>query len=435
MPRPQPTTGPIDVVRAVSTHQSQGEPIKTGRSPLEVPLPGRSLPGAFYTDEDLFVTELARFHLSDWVFAGHTVEIPQVGDYLTYDVGPESIIVVREADSSCRAFHNVCRHRGSRVCTARAGNKRRFICPYHSWTYDLDGRLVAARQMPPTFDRAAHGLRSAGVVEFGGLIFVSFSELPPSFERPRSDAEPRLAPYSLDRTKVAAKHSYVVDANWKIIAENFRECYHCGPAHPEYCRAIVGATVADSRAREEEAAAALAEQRPLWAELGLDEPDIDFGPGSVHLLQRFAYRKGYLTQSVHGRPVAPLLGRLRGYQSGVLAFTVRPNFWMEVTADHAVTMRHTPISAAQTEVQMTWLVRDDAVAGCDYRPEEVSEFWRVTGEQDWTICRNTQAGVRSRFYRPGPLAPSERATAEWIEWYLARMGMAAPNAVGKVCDD
>ena len=391
--------------------------------PLEPPKPGRSLPGSYYLREDLFEVELAVIHGSHWLFVGHSIEVPNPGDYLTYEIGRDCLFVIRQDDGELRAFHNVCRHRGSRLVGDERGNAKRIVCPYHAWTYGGDGRLLAARQMPASFEKSSYGLFEAAVAEFSGLIFICLAERPRPIAQMASDAQSRLLPYHLEATQIADRADYVVEANWKIIAENFRECYHCGPSHPEYSRIIAGATAADSRKLAEEAEAATRAQRATWVACGLDHPDINFTPERDWLLQRFAFRGSATTQSLDGQPVAPLLGVLKDRRAGVLAFTVRPNLWLEATSDHVVTMRHTPLSPTRTHVRMTWLVNKNAKPGRDFSREEVSAFWRITGEEDWRICAATQAGVASSHYQPGPLAPSETPTAEWLAWYLKTIGL------------
>lgn len=383
--------------------------------------PTRSLPAAFYTREDLFKLEMERIHLADWIFVGNTCEVPNPGDYLTYGLAGESAIVVRGEGGQLFAHHNFCRHRGSLLSTERSGHKRRFVCPYHAWSYDLDGRLFNARLMPDDFDCDGYGLQPVAVQEFAGMIFICFADEPPDFERAREAAEKYYAPYRLDRTRIAKRTTYKVRANWKIITENFRECYHCGPLHPEYCRAIISAAALGSPALAEAAKDAYAKQSARWLELGLGAPREEFRPGAWHLIDRYAYRDGYRTQSLDGGLVAPLLGDLTDPEAGVLVYTVRPNLWLEVCCDHAVTMRHSPLSPDCTEVEMTWLVRADATEGEDYDPDEVAGFWTVTGDQDWDICERVQAGVTSRRYTPGPSAPSEKMSVEWLHWYLGEL--------------
>ena len=195
-----------------------------------------SLPGVFYGDSAVHALDLANIWHREWIFAGHACELPAVGDFLTLTVGAYPLIVVRVADGSVRALHNVCRHRGFTLCeTPHGAAKRRFVCPYHQWSYELDGRLAKARSMPAEFDTSGHGLGTAHCAEIGGLLFVCVAPQPPDLAPMREVVEPFVAPFDLGTARVAHETVAVEQGNWKLVMENNRECFHCRTAHPELC--------------------------------------------------------------------------------------------------------------------------------------------------------------------------------------------------------
>ena len=200
--------------------------------------PGRALSREFYCDAELFEQEVERLLLRHWHCAGHESQLREPGDYFTMAFCGESLILVRDEDEKIRALRNVCRHRGSRVCTEPAGHARggAFVCPYHAWTYGLDGRLRGARHMPEDFDRTAYGLKPAHAQVIEGLIFVSFAEKPPGLEHVEAALGASARAYGWGQARVAHRETYPVEANWKLAVENYMECYHCGPAHREYSK-------------------------------------------------------------------------------------------------------------------------------------------------------------------------------------------------------
>jgi Rieske 2Fe-2S family protein len=172
----------------------------------------------------------------DWLFVGHDCEVPNAGNYMTVQIGEFPIVVVRDRDGGLRAFHNTCRHRGSRICSADHGSSPRLVCPYHQWTYALDGRLIAARDMGSEFDKSKHGLKSVHCASVGGYIWICLAAAAPDFEPIAKHIEPYFLPHKLHQTKIAFQSTIIEQANWKLVWENNRECYHCAANHPELIR-------------------------------------------------------------------------------------------------------------------------------------------------------------------------------------------------------
>ena len=204
---------------------------------------GYSLEQPFYTDAAVFEQEWEFIWRRYWLFAGTTAEIPKAGDFFTYQLGKDSVIIIKGSNGEVYAHHNTCRHRGSLICLQERGHAPKLVCPYHQWVYDKDGSLLKARLMPEDFDSSAYGLHPVQVRVVGGFIFISLSENPPDFSKVLRDFKPFLEPYQIDKAKPVFQKKYQLRTNWKLVAENFRECYHCGPAHPEYCSAVIGANL------------------------------------------------------------------------------------------------------------------------------------------------------------------------------------------------
>lgn len=382
---------------------------------------GRSLGQAFYTDERVFEKDLQCIWQKYWLFAGVTASIPKPGDYFTYRIGKDSIIIIRGDKGEILAHHNTCRHRGSLICTKETGTAPKLMCPYHQWVYNKDGALFKARHMPDDFDKTDMGLHPVQVQVAEGLIFISLAETPPDFTAVLDGFRPFLQPYQLNKAKVAATKRYVLKTNWKLITENFRECYHCGVAHPEYCKAVVGANLKESTE------AYLPEKQMEWQQKGLEVKGIDFKDDSFHFAIRYPLRPNVESYSLDGKAVSVPMGDHKDYDAGVLGLVCYPNFWIDAVSDYVWTMRITPVSASRCYVDLSWLVDSEAVEGKDYDVDRLMEFWKVTGEQDWELCENNFAGIESSHYQPGPYAPSELDVVKFVDWYIDRLreGMAS----------
>ena len=197
----------------------------------------RSLPGEFFTSDEIYQADLNRVWRQGWLFAGHDCEIPSAGDYFTFNVGADPLIVIRGGDGIVRAFHNVCRHRGTLLCRETSGTARQLVCPYHQWVYGRDGKLLSCRGMHEELDSDLLGLLPVATENLCGFIFVNLDDRPVDFDPAREQLEPMLKPQGVDRAKVAKAVNYTVRANWKLVWENNRECYHCNLNHPQYIKA------------------------------------------------------------------------------------------------------------------------------------------------------------------------------------------------------
>ncbi|MBV9524102.1 MAG: aromatic ring-hydroxylating dioxygenase subunit alpha, partial [Alphaproteobacteria bacterium] len=197
---------------------------------------GRALDQEFYSDPDVYARDVERILMRHWLCVGHESTLPRPGDFCLVEVAAEQVILARGEDGVLRALANVCRHRGSRVCTQESGNAKYFVCPYHAWSYGLDGRLRSARHMPAHFDAARHGLKQIHLQIIEGLIFISFAPTPLGLRHVEAALRSFFRPYDWARARIAHRERYTIEANWKLAVENYLECYHCAPAHPEYSK-------------------------------------------------------------------------------------------------------------------------------------------------------------------------------------------------------
>jgi Rieske 2Fe-2S family protein len=379
--------------------------------------PGGPLERDFYLASEVFAADLARIFHRHWIFVGYAFQVPRSGDFFTYKVGTESIIVLRDRDGAIRAFHNVCRHRGSRICKTEQGNAHRLVCPYHRWTYELDGSLVLDTSREFGVDKAELSLRPVAIEDAAGLLFVSLSESPPDFAEALATIRRKMKPHALSRAKIAHQIDYVVKANWKLVFENNRECYHCPPNHKEYNTAAYDvqrdmAMLDPGLQPGMDAIVARANAR--FRALGLDEGDaMSTMTGVAFRCHRTPVMEGFVTQSMDGKPLCNrLMGDIKEWDSGTLRTTVFPNFWQHTNCDYAAAARLTPIGPDETHVRGYWLVDAEAVEGKDY-----------TLDRLLPICEDQQAGVSSRAYVPGPYSRiRERNVAHFLDWYLAELG-------------
>ena len=400
---------------------------------IEAQRPGYSLDQAFYRDDAIFERDCERVLRRHWFMAGHVSEIPDPGDYRLFDVASESIVLVRGREGAVHAHYNVCRHRGSRVLLAPTGNAASITCGYHGWSYTLDGRLRTAPRMPENFVPAEYGLKPCHVKVVEGLIFVCLAEGPaPDIDAVAGHLRPLLRLHGFANARLAHREVFPVQANWKLAIENYLECYHCKPAHPEYCGVEIkadsigdGSPAAmaryDARHREWQAQAErLGTMLPaVGTELPLDErlPYTEFGAG-----YRAPLRASHLTGTEDGRPAAPLMGEFKDYDGGETALGIGPFTYVLAYNDHAALFEFVPHAAERSEIVTSWLVHGDARDGEHYDRERLTWLWTVTTRQDKSIIEANAAGIRSSRYERGPSSLLERDLVGFREWYLAVVG-------------
>ena len=359
-----------------------------------------TLPGRYYTDPQVFALEQARIFEDMWFCAVRGSDIPAAGDFRTVQVGTESLIISRSRRGEVRAFYNVCRHRGAQICTDAAGSvKRAFQCPYHAWTYDLDGKLVAAPNLTrmPDVDKVEYGLRTVQVREWLGYVWVSLADEPPSFESTvmqeivdRLGEVENLDHYDLASLSVGRRIVYDVKANWKLIVENFMECYHCATIHPELTEVLP------------EFADGLAAQ--VFVNHGAE-----FGEGI----------EGFTVDGSAGVEAIPTIDPEQDRR--YYAVTIKPQVFVNMVPDHIIFHRMYPMAPDRTVVECDWLFLPSVVESGRDVSKSVELFHRVN-TQDFDACERTQPAMSSRVYADGGvLVPSEHHIGEFHSWLLSRI--------------
>ena len=361
------------------------------REPFES---ARTLPAAFYASDEVFRLEQSELFGRMWLCIGREADIPKAGDFFTHEIGDERLLVVRGSDATVRGFFNVCRHRGSRIVDASRGEGlERLRCPYHSWTYALDGSLAQAPRMAAGFPKEGFSLLQARLGLFEGFIFANLDDRAEPLERYLADL-PDLARYRMGELCCGKRIEYEVEANWKFLCENYSECYHCPGVHPQLVR-ISDYLPPGTRVLEHGAC---------------------FNGGAM------ALRDGFSTMSMSGRSeLPPIPGLPDDDHKKVFYYLVYPNLLLSPHPDYVLTHTIWPQAPRRSRVVCEWLFTREAVAKEGFDPADVIEFWDLTNRQDWSLCERAQRGALSRGYRPGPYQPTEDCVHTFDRWYADRL--------------
>lgn len=356
----------------------------------------RTLPGRYYTDVAIFAAEQERLFAERWVCGGRSEQVAEPGAYMLVECAGESLIVVRDSNRALHAHFNVCRHRGTRMCETASGRFRETIqCPYHAWTFALDGRLVAARHMDdaPGFDKADWPLRSAAIAEWDGFIFINLAATPEPFETAFAPLLNRFAEWRIGELRRGAQTTYDVAANWKLLVQNYSECYHCPLIHP-----------------------ALVELSP-WRSGRNDLSEGPFLGGYMELNHDSA------SMTLGGDTARPALpGLSDANQRRVYYYSIFPNLLLSLHPDYVMTHLLWPLAADRTRVICEWHFAPETLAAPSFDPSDAVGFWDMTNRQDWHVCELSQLGVSSRAYTPGPYAQVEGLLWQFDQEYLRAMG-------------
>ncbi len=342
-----------------------------------------TLPRHFYTDPQFYLAELDRFYFDRWICAGRIDQVAAPGDFFVRTIGSESLVITRDAGGDIHALFNVCRHRGTRLCETTDGHfVDRIQCPYHAWTYDLAGRLLAAPHMAPDFRKEDYPLQRAGCETWDGHIFVRLGENPTPLADQLGDLPSRFANWRMGNLRRARRRVYDVKANWKLIVLNFNECLHCPTLHPALNR--------------------------LHHYLGAD----NVAPTATYCGGAMGFRDGVETMSTDGRRRRDYLPGLdRAQRQQVVYFAIYPNLLLSLHPDYMMTHTLWPRAHDRTEIVCEWHFQPSELARPDVQLDDAVEFWDVTNREDWWIAEQSQAGINSRAYRPGPY--SEREALLW----------------------
>ena len=385
---------------------------------------GLTIPAEYYLDPELYKEDERYIAENFWLMADHVNRIPEPGDYFVFKFGlGESVIIVRGEDQEIRAFQNVCRHRGSRLCMhdedprprddkqlsvrqlGESGNAQFFRCPYHAWMYDLDGSLMDAYNMPENFDMANNGLVPCHMRIEEGHIFLNFSraEEPPPFGRLSAggDFHSFARKYGIADLKIAVRKPYSIAGNWKLAIENFLECYHCGPSHETLVTTHdFDYTLTESQRKRRRSQIAEWQGKETYE-----------GGGQLN--------PGFESGSLDGKRLAPLLPSVKTptrMTDRVDTFW-STGYWRSYD-DYVVVARFTPRGPESTDAEIFWLVHPDAVEGKDYDPDDLMALWDITIREDAWLVENNHVGIKSGGYRAGHYAPSETWPVGFISWYM-----------------
>jgi phenylpropionate dioxygenase-like ring-hydroxylating dioxygenase large terminal subunit len=371
------------------------EPTKVFRKTAETIHAGaRTLPQRYFISPDIFAEEQQKIFSTQWVLVGHQSHIRETGEYFIAEVAGESVIVVRDKRGEIYGFYNVCRHRGSRLLEQRDGRLSGGIqCPYHAWTYALDGRLLGAPHMDDVsdFDKADYPLRRANLSLWEGFIFVNLEDSPAPLEEWFSPLAGKFSRWNLPALRSAKRIEYDVHANWKLIFQNYSECYHCAGVHPELTRI----SPSDSA-----------------------ENDLTEGP-FLGGFMRIASDKS-LTMS--GNACALPVGEFGDEDFRVVFYySIFPNMLLSLHPDYVMVHQLQPQSPERTLILCDWFFHPNAFERQDFNPEDAIAFWDMVNRQDWHVCELSQQGISSRAYEPGPYSARESIPAAWDQYYLQQM--------------
>lgn len=382
--------------------------------------PRHALPRELYIDPEVYRQDLQQIWHKDWVFAGHTFEIEKPGQYFTLQIGDYPVAVVRGKDGQVRAFHNACRHRGAKVCEHAQGKVAKMVCPYHKWTYELDGGLLYAGNMGSRFDKSQFGLKNVHCEVVQTYIYVCVAERAPEFEGFRSSLSPFIAPHFLDNCKVAFESNLIENGNWKLVFENNRECFHCDGTHPELMNSYVeNLSVAGVGVENDPE---LAEHWNRCESAGMPSRLV-MDPKGRYRMTRIPLSAGAVSYTMDGKPaVTGRLDKSGEPNIGALLYFNYPSTWNHFLGDHALSFRVLPISPTQTLVTTKWLVPSTAMEGVDYELDRLTKVWLATNDQDRQLVEGTQAGVTSPTYEPGPFSEiAENGVCQFDDWYCETM--------------
>jgi glycine betaine catabolism A len=352
----------------------------------------KTLPARYYTDPELFQQEVERFFFGSWICAGRAEQIQEPGEYFLRDVCGENVIVTCDSSGALRAFYNICRHRGTRMCTATEGKlPGRIQCPYHGWTYGLDGRLIGAPQMDGDFSREDYPLHAVQCDVWDGHIFLNLSQPSDSLAHQLADLPEKFARWQMQDLRLHKRIIYEVQANWKLVTLNYNECLHCPILHPALNR--------------------------LTDYLGAaNEP-----PHPTYVGGAMGFRGDVETMSMDGKRRRNYLPALNEEErKKVCYYTIYPNFLLSLHPDYMMTHTLWPKAVDRTEIICEWHFHPDEMSKFNFQPNDAIDFWDLTNREDWGIVELSQAGIRSRAYTPGPYSRREELLHQLDQNILSR---------------
>ena len=351
----------------------------------------KSLPQKYFISPEIFAEEQQKIFAEQWLLVEHQSQLEKSGDFFLATIASESLIVLRGQKSEVAAFYNVCRHRGTRLKEDACGHASAIQCPYHAWTYGLDGRLIGAPHMDevPGFDKADYSLKPVNVGIWEGFIFVNLADNPMPLEKWFAPLSQKFSHWNMSILQPAKRIEYDVRANWKLMFENYSECYHCPGVHPQ----LQKVSPYDSA-----------------------ENDLREGP----FLGGFMKINPGKSLTMSGNACAAFVGKIENLHQ-VFYYSIFPNMLLSLHPEYVMVHQLWPQSAKRTLIICDWLFHPDAFSRKDFNPQDAIEFWDVTNRQDWHVCELSQQGISSRAYVPGPYSSREAIPAAWDQYYLRVM--------------
>lgn len=352
-----------------------------------------TLPQRYFVSPEIFEEEQEKIFSTQWILAGHQGQIAEAGDYFTADVAGESLIVARDKHGQIHGFFNVCRHRGSRLIENRNGQSQGIQCPYHAWTYALDGRLLGAPQMDdvPGFEKADYSLHAVNLALWEGFIFVTLMDSSASLKQWFAPLAGKFSRWNLSALQSAKRIEYEVRANWKLIFQNYSECYHCAGVHPEL-----------SKISPHDSA----------------ENDLTEGP----FLGGFMRINKNKSLTMSGNTCSLPVGDFDDEDFRlVFYYSIFPNTLLSLHPDYVMVHQFRPESPDRTLILCDWFFHPGAFNRESFKPDDAIEFWDMVNKQDWHVCELSQQGISSRAYQPGPYSARESIPAAWDKYYLRQM--------------
>jgi phenylpropionate dioxygenase-like ring-hydroxylating dioxygenase large terminal subunit len=359
-------------------------------------LGAHTLPGRYFTSPEIFAEETEKIFLQRWLCVGREARVARPGQYLLQQIGAESVIVLRDRESRVRAYYNVCRHRGTRLCEEPAGQFAGTIqCPYHAWTYTLDGDLIGApsSETIEDFDKSDWPLHGIATATWEGFVFINLAADPEPFSEAFAPVLNRFSRFNLPQLRAYRRIAYELACNWKLVVQNYSECYHCPLVHP-----------------------ALVKLSPPTS----GENDLYRGP----------FLGGYM-DIVDASESMTMSGRVCGVTVGdlpaedhrrVYYYSLFPNMLLSLHPDYVMYHMLWPRDAGHVTVECEWLVHPETLGNPAYDPNDGVEFWHMTNQQDWHICQQSQRGIESRSYTPGPYSRREGLSAAFDQEVLKALG-------------
>jgi len=351
----------------------------------------KTLPQQYFVSDEIFRQEQEQLFSKQWILVGHQSQIVRNGDYFVAEVNRESLIVIRDKNGRIHGFFNVCRHRGTRLKEDACGHASAIQCPYHAWTYRLDGRLIGAPHMDevPGFDKADYSLRAVNLALWEGFIFINLDENAMPLEEWFAELNGKFSHWNMSILRPAKRVEYDVQANWKLMFENYSECYHCPGVHPQ----LQKVSPYDSA-----------------------ENDLREGP----FLGGFMKINPGKSLTMSGNACAAFVGKIENLQQ-VFYYSIFPNMLLSLHPEYVMVHQLWPHSPERTLIVCDWLFHPDAFNRSDFKPDDAIEFWNMTNKQDWHVCELSQQGIASRAYQPGPYSSRESIPATWDKYYLGVM--------------